>query len=137
MIHPEFPEDLGAYDSAGNYLGDVEMKARPASFHLPDENKVLDIKVIQKDRAEMMPGYRLVTFDEMEVDPPAKQWLIKGIFARGETSAWIAPPGAMKSALLASAAIHVGVGLNWYGYRNKGAAGVVYHRYHQDGQDDP
>ena len=26
-----------------------------------------------------MPGYRLVTFDEMEIDPPAKQWLIKGV----------------------------------------------------------
>ena len=86
----------------------------------------LDIKTIQKDRAATMPGYRLVTFDEMEVDPPAKQWLIKGILARGETSAWIAPPGAMKSALLAEAAICVGAGLDWHGYRNKGAAGVVY-----------
>jgi hypothetical protein len=73
-----------------------------------------------------MPGYRLVTFDEMEIDPPAKQWLIKGILARGETSAWIAPPGAMKSALLAEAAICVGAGLDWHGHRNKGAAGVVY-----------
>jgi len=89
-------------------------------------NQALDIKTVQKDRAETMPGYRLVTFDEMEVDPPAKRWLIKGIFARGETSAWIAPPGAMKSALLAEAAIHVGAGLDWHGYRNKGAAGVVY-----------
>ncbi|WOH47653.1 AAA family ATPase [Bradyrhizobium sp. sBnM-33] len=73
-----------------------------------------------------MPGYRLVTFDEIEVDPPAKKWLIKGILARGETSAWIAPPGAMKSALLAEATICVGAGLDWHGYRNKGAAGVVY-----------
>lgn len=89
-------------------------------------NQALDIKTVQKDRAETMPGYRLVTFDEMEVDPPAKQWLIKGIFARGETSAWIAPPGAMKSALLAEGAICVGAGLDWHGYRNKGAAGVVY-----------
>ncbi|MGZ3519307.1 MAG: hypothetical protein ACXVAM_19430, partial [Vulcanimicrobiaceae bacterium] len=36
------------------------------------------------------------------------------------------PPGAMKSALLAQAAICVGAGLDWHGYRNKGAAGVVY-----------
>ncbi|MEY9136003.1 RecA-family ATPase [Bradyrhizobium diazoefficiens] len=70
--------------------------------------------------------YPLVTFDEMEADPPAKSWLIKGILARGETSAWIAPPGAMKSALLAEAAICVGAGLDWHGYRNKGAAGVLY-----------
>lgn len=92
----------------------------------PDENRVLDIRIVQKDRAQTMPGYRLVTFDEMEVDPPAKQWLIKGVLARGETSAWIAPPGAMKSALLAEAAVCVGSGLDWHGYRNKGAAGVVY-----------
>jgi hypothetical protein len=31
------------------------------------ENVVLDIKAIQKDRAATMPGYRLVTFDEMEI----------------------------------------------------------------------
>ena len=134
MIDPEFPEAHGAYDLAGNYLGEsVWPKPRPISFELlntttlaPDDNRVLDIKIIQKDRAATMPGYRLVTFDEMEVDPPAKRWLIKGILARGETSAWIAPPGAMKSALLAEAAICVGAGLDWHGYRNKGAAGVVY-----------
>jgi hypothetical protein len=38
------------------------------------QNKLLDIKVMQKDRAATMPGYRLVTFDEMEIDPPAKQF---------------------------------------------------------------
>jgi hypothetical protein len=84
-----------------------------------NENVVLDIKAIQKDRAATMPGYRLVTFDEMEIDPPAKQWLIKGIFARGETSAWIAPPGAMKSALLAEGTICVGAGLDWHGYATR------------------
>ncbi|MBR1232587.1 AAA family ATPase [Bradyrhizobium sp. AUGA SZCCT0182] len=73
-----------------------------------------------------MPGYRLQTFDEMDVAPPTKRWLIKGIFARGESSAWIGAPGSLKSALLASAAICVGAGFDWHGYRNKGAAGVVY-----------
>src|SRR3954468_15205249 len=92
----------------------------------PAENNILDIRTVQKDRAATFSGYPLVTFDEMEADPPAKQWLIKGIFAHGETSAWIAPPGAMKSALLAHAAICVGGGLEWHGYRNKGAAGGVY-----------
>lgn len=131
MLEPEFPEDLGAYDSAGNYLGQVEMpRPRPAELFgsslVPDDNRALDIKIMQADRAATMPGYRLVTFDEMEADPPAKQWLIKSILARGETSAWIAPPGAMKSALLAEGAVCVGAGLDWHGYRNKGAAGVVY-----------
>src|SRR4051794_13482393 len=92
----------------------------------PAENNILDITTLQKDRAATFSGYPLVTFDEMEADPPAKQWLIKGILARGETSAWIAPPGAMKSALLAEAAICVGAGHDWHGYKNKGAAGVIY-----------
>lgn len=112
MLAPEFPEDLAAYDSAGNYLGDIDRRnPRPETFQslAPEDNRTLDIKIVQSDRAETMPGYRLVTFDEMEVEPPAKQWLIKDIFARGETSAWIAPPGAMKSALLAEAAIWIGV----------------------------
>jgi AAA domain len=129
MIEPEFPDDLGAYDSAGNFLGEIDKpKLRSATFEAvaPDDNRALDIRIVQQDRTATMPGYRLVTFDEMEVDPPAKQWLVKGILARGETSAWIAPPGAMKSALLAEAAICVGAGLDWHGYRNKGAAGVVY-----------
>jgi hypothetical protein len=90
------------------------------------ENNILDIKAGQVERSQTLRGYPFVTFDEMDAESPAKQWLIKGILARGETSAWIAPPGAMKSALLAQAAICVGAGLDWHGYRNKGAAGVVY-----------
>ena len=56
----------------------------------------------------------------------AKNWLVKGILAKGETSAWIAPPGGKKSALLAQASICVAAGLDWQGKRNKGSAGVVY-----------
>jgi RecA-family ATPase len=89
-------------------------------------NAALDIKAVQHDRWAANKGYPFVTFDEMDVESPAKQWLIKNILARGETSAWIAPPGALKSALLAQAAVHVAAGLDWHGYRNKGAAGVVY-----------
>jgi hypothetical protein len=139
MTEPEFPEPEGNTEADIRYRLFVEDNERRKALETrerlgvtgrpppePNENNVLDIKTIQKDRAATMPGYRLVTFDEMEVDPPAKQWLIKGILARGETSAWIAPPGAMKSALLAEAAICVGAGLDWHGYRNKGAAGVVY-----------
>ncbi len=130
MIEPEFPEDRLAYDSAGSCLGAidqawcattvVDIASRKA------ENAALDIKALQKDRAATSSGYPFVTFDEMDVEPPAKRWLIKGILARGETSAWIAPPGAMKSALLAEAAVSVGAGLPWHGHRNKGSAGVVY-----------
>ncbi len=90
------------------------------------DNHALDIKVQQHDRAQTSQGYKFETFDEMAGQPAAKRWLIKNIFARGETSAWIAPPGGMKSALLTQAAICVAAGLDWNGYRSKETAAVVY-----------
>jgi AAA domain len=92
----------------------------------PEENKILDIKTLQIDRRRSSAGYPFKTFDEMSGETAAKNWLVKGILAKGETSAWIAPPGGMKSALLAQASICVAGGLDWQGKRNKGAAGVVY-----------
>jgi len=57
-----------------------------------------------------------------------KQWLIKGIFARGETSAWVGPPGSMKSSLLCSAAIHASSPqmTDWFGYRCKERTASLY-----------
>jgi hypothetical protein len=57
-----------------------------------------------------------------------KQWLIKGIFARGETSAWVGPPGSMKSSLLCSAAIHASSPqiTDWFGYRCKEKTASLY-----------
>jgi hypothetical protein len=92
----------------------------------PEENKILDIKTLQIDRRRNSAGYPFKTFDEMSGETAAKNWLIKGILAKGETSAWIAPPGGLKSALLAQASISVAGGLDWQGKHNKGAAGVVY-----------
>jgi hypothetical protein len=91
----------------------------------PTENNILDIQIRQRDRQQSR-GFKFKLFDEMALEPVAKRWLIKGILARGETSAWIAPPGGMKSALLAQASICVAGGLEWLGKRNKGVAGVVY-----------
>jgi hypothetical protein len=54
-----------------------------------------------------------------------KQWILKGLLARGETSAWIAPPGAGKSALLTEIAIHCAAQRNWRGHKAKQACGVV------------
>ncbi|MCG2665888.1 AAA family ATPase [Bradyrhizobium sp. GCM10023182] len=60
-------------------------------------------------------------------DDCAKAHIIKGIFAWGETSAWIAPPGGMKSALLASAAMSIALNQPWFGRRPPGnPVGVVY-----------
>ena len=57
-----------------------------------------------------------------------KQWLIKGIFARGETSAWVGPPGSMKSSLLCSATIHASSSqvTDWFGYRCKEKTASLY-----------
>jgi hypothetical protein len=93
---------------------------------MSSENNILDIHILRHDRNQTAQGYKFQTVAEMSATPIAKDSLIKGIFARGESSAWIAPPGGLKSALLASAAAHISDGLNWFGYRNKGRAGVVY-----------
>jgi hypothetical protein len=37
--------------------------------------------------------YRFETMVQMAAEPIERDWIIKGIFARRETSAWIAPPG--------------------------------------------
>jgi AAA domain len=89
-------------------------------------NTALDAIAARKDREKAAQGYRFQTVAEMSAAPVEKDWLIKGIFARGETSAWIAPPGGMKSALLAQAAVSVAAGLDWHNHKSKETAGVVY-----------
>jgi hypothetical protein len=54
-----------------------------------------------------------------------KRSILKGIIARGETSAWIAPPGAGKSALLTEISVHCAAQIDWRGHRAKEACGVV------------
>lgn len=68
-------------------------------------------------------------FDPLEMTPlraKGKYWLIKGIIARGETSAWIAPPGAMKSALMAHLAMCVANFKDWNGLKHKNHGAVLY-----------
>jgi hypothetical protein len=67
---------------------------------------------------------KLTYFDECGASVK-KHWILKGIVARGETSAWIAPPGAGKSALLAEISVHCAAGIDWRGHRAKEACGVV------------
>jgi hypothetical protein len=54
-----------------------------------------------------------------------RRWILKGIIARNETSGWVAPPGAGKSALLTEIAIHCAARWDWRGHRAKEACGVV------------
>jgi len=89
------------------------------------ENARLDAVVLRLDRRANYKGFPYDRFDQMS-GTIAKRHIIKGVFARGETSAWIAPPGGMKSALMASAAISVASGADWFDKRNKERCGVVY-----------
>jgi hypothetical protein len=72
-----------------------------------------------------LPGSGLVYFDQVE-EFVNKNWLMKGVIAKGETSMWIAPPGKLKSALMADLAICLASGMDWRGYQSKATAGVVY-----------
>lgn len=66
------------------------------------------------------------TFSDLAAATIAKQWIFKGVMARGETSAWIAPPGGMKSALMAEASICAAAGIDWRGKRLKERGAVAY-----------
>lgn len=76
-------------------------------------------------RSRLRYPFQLIA--DFSAKPPRKYWLIKGIIAEGETSAWIAPPGGMKSALMAQLALAVSNSQDWHGRRNSaGIRGVVY-----------
>ena len=85
----------------------------------------LDHLAISTDRqCPLKFKYRLLR--DLSPDPPAKPSIIKGVIVRGETSAWIAPPGGMKSALLCELAFAVASRADWHGYRAKQSGAVVY-----------
>ena len=77
----------------------------------------------QTDAAKASP-LKLTYFDDCG-SFAQKHWILKGIIARGETSAWIAPPGAGKSALLTEISVHCAAQIDWRGHRAKEACGVV------------
>lgn len=76
-------------------------------------------------KAKGLPFELFQEFDD-PASEGAKAHIIKGVFAWGETSAWIGAPGSLKSSLLADAAVSVAAGKDWHGFKNKGAVGVVY-----------
>jgi hypothetical protein len=92
-------------------------------------NDDLDAKVIDLDeRRERKPDPRALklTFFSDCIDIKPKNWIIKGVIARGERSSWYGPPKAIKSGLLLDIAVHAAADLTeWRGYRVKGRVGVV------------
>ena len=61
-------------------------------------------------------------FDKLVV----KDWVIKGLLAKGESSSWIGDPGATKSMLVGDLFIHLGAGRDWRGFKVPRAIGCVY-----------
>ncbi|MCP1931798.1 AAA family ATPase [Bradyrhizobium elkanii] len=70
--------------------------------------------------------YPVRTIQELSFLPKPKNWLVKGLLAQGETSAWIAPPGGMKSALMAELTMCVANQQDWHGRKVDSCFGVVY-----------
>lgn len=89
-------------------------------------NDELDRRALRSDLRRTV--YKFQTMKEVvdDVEEVGKQSIIKGIFNWAETSAWVAPPGGMKSSLLASAAVHVAAGRDWFGRKTKVQTGVIY-----------
>ena len=92
------------------------------------DNVDLDLQVLASDRRERLKNlkYPFQQLADFSIKPPRRKWLIKGIIARGETSAWIAPPGGLKSALLAELAKSVANQEDWHGMKAKACYGVLY-----------
>jgi AAA domain len=78
----------------------------------PAENNALDVQSLRNERRKKAKGHKFDLFEEIQcpTDEAGKSHIIKGVFAWGETSAWIGPPGSLKSALMASAAVDVASG---------------------------
>ncbi|OSJ22133.1 hypothetical protein BSZ19_46950 [Bradyrhizobium japonicum] len=70
--------------------------------------------------------YPVRTIQELSFLPKPKNWLVKGLLAQGETSAWIAPPGGMKSALMAELTMCVANQQPWHGRKVDHCFGVMY-----------
>jgi hypothetical protein len=88
-------------------------------------NAALDRLALKRDRLGDL-RFKFELLDDLGDEPPQKKWIVKNIIARGETSAWIAPPGGLKSALMAELAFHVAAIEDWHGYKTKWGGSVVY-----------
>src|SRR5262249_58636 len=78
------------------------------------------------EQRESKPIIRLTFFEDITTDSAVKPWLIKNVMAKGETSTWIAPPGAGKSGLLTSAAVAGARETDWFGFKTKERCAVAY-----------
>ncbi len=117
QVFDELTTEAGSRD-------DVPMPTGPEEYGLPRE-ALQETGTFETVFAGRTATPLSLTYFDQCGEFAAKQSILKGIIALRETSAWIAPPGAGKSALLAEIAVHSAAGLDWRGYRSKIACGVV------------
>jgi AAA domain len=122
------PIGLGTAPDAGPPDDDIPMPESLAEYGLSDDvadgPESAKAPPTQKRETATTAHLKLTYFDDCG-KTALRRWILKGIIARGETSAWVAPPGAGKSALLTEIAIHCATMIDWRGHRAKEAVGVV------------
>lgn len=99
-------------------------RARGDEHHLDEQCRSIPARPEARSVGDLRFKFELL--DDLGDDPPKKQWIVKNIIARSETSAWIAPPGGLKSALLAELSFCVCALEDWHGYKTKRGGSVVY-----------
>lgn len=92
------------------------------------DNAALDQIALRRDQQQerTRSGFRYELMSEFGPHALRKNWILKGIIAKGETTAWVGKPGSLKSALMADLCLAVAGGKDWRGNRSKAACGVVY-----------
>jgi len=108
---PGLPEkgDVSDWIAAGGTLDGIVALLRAAPRYEEEAAPETEEAPPGEERASVK--YELL--HEMADPNTPRDWITKGIFARGETSMWYAPPGQLKSALLASTAVAVASGSDW------------------------
>jgi hypothetical protein len=103
---------------------DIPMPESLADYGLSDDAGPAVDAPLPASIGRLTPPLKLTYFDDCG-KTALRRWIQKGIIARNETSAWIAPPGAGKSALLTEISVHCAAQIDWRGHRAKEACGVV------------
>lgn len=125
LVDSDFAEDLARALADEPELNGVDAAAANCApsangleeFGLPPALSTTSTTAIGK-------ALKLTYFDDCGAFA-VKRWILKWMIARGETSAWIAPPGAGKSALLTEIAVHCAAQIDWRGHKAKEACGVL------------
>ncbi|MCK1742215.1 AAA family ATPase [Bradyrhizobium sp. 139] len=123
-IPPPDPDDPFPHTHPGT--AEIQYQAHLQDAERRRQNRDLDAKIQRRDAATSGRGFEIQLIENFSARPAEKRWLVKNIVAKGETSAWIAPPGGMKSALLAELSICVARGTDWHGYKAKRRGNVLY-----------